>query len=153
MRHRDELSNTSHSLEGLKAVLDGTSFLRSSTSMETSTSSPTNTPPVSRVLLYNRPKSLRLSRAVAEAPRLRFPHRSLTSAVGPSTQSTISLVAFLMVKSPVTFSLPLESCVTCFDLKVIDGYFSTSKNSALFKWASLLGSRVLIIEVSMVATT
>src|SRR6266700_6471514 len=58
-----------------------------------------------------------------------------------------------MVRSPVIFSLPAETCSIFFDLKVIVGYFATSKNLSLLRSASRLGSLVSTVFASMVIST
>ena len=73
------------------------------------------------------PKSLRLIVVEADAPTCWLPRGSLTGALGPSTSSTTSLVVPWIVRSPVIFNLPVPAACTDFDLKVIVGYFATSK--------------------------
>src|SRR6266850_234942 len=100
---------------------DYLSFLTSSTSMMMDTSSPTTTPPLSRVAFHFTPKSWRLILVLAVAALRVFPQGSLRGAVGPSTSRTTSLVVPRMVRSPVTLSLPGATCSTFLDLKVMEG--------------------------------
>ena len=100
-------------------------FLTSSTSMVIFTSSPTTRPPVSNTLFHVIPKSLRLIFAVAVAPRLKLPHGSFTSGVGPSTSTVISRVTPRMVRSPTTFNLFVSVLVTFLETKarpLLEGY-------------------------------
>src|SRR5467141_4748201 len=85
------------------------------------TSSPTTTPPLSKVAFHFTPKSWRLTLVVAVTAARTLPQGSFTGAVGPSTSSTTSLVVPWMVRSPVTLSLPVATCWTLLDLKVIEG--------------------------------
>src|SRR4029077_9751096 len=73
-----------------------------STSIVTSTSSPTITPPPSSAWLHVIPKSRRSSFAVAWAPARTLPTGSFTGAVGPSTSSVTSRVTPWSARSPVT---------------------------------------------------
>src|SRR6185369_9961903 len=130
----------------------GTDFIISISRL-ISTSSPTITPPVSRVLFQVKPKSFLLILVVAEAPFLIFPHGSLLSTEGPSTSSTTSLVTPCRDRSPVTFSLSLPALATFFETKVIVGYLATSKKSALRRCSSLFCTLVLMELVSMVTCT
>src|SRR5947208_8967212 len=72
------------------------------------------------------PKSRRLIFVVASAP-MRTPPIAFTAGDGPSTSSTTSLVTPWIVRSPVTFNLPWLSTSAFLDLKVMVGYFATSK--------------------------
>src|SRR6266705_5421313 len=58
-----------------------------------------------------------------------------------------------MVRSPVIFSLLGATCSTLLDLKVIVGYFTTSKKSGLLRWSLRLGSRVSTVVASIVTST
>src|ERR1700687_6276837 len=91
-----------------------------STSIVILTSSPT-TPPLSKVAFHFTPKSWRLTLVLAVTAVRTLPQGSFTGAVGPSTSSTTSLVVPWMVRSPVALSLPVATCWTLLDLKVIDG--------------------------------
>src|SRR3979490_2452482 len=95
--------------------------LINSASMVILTSSPTTTPPLSRVAFHFTPKSWRLTLEVAATATRTLPQGSFTGDVGPSTSSTTSLVVPRMVRSPVTLSLPVATCWTLLDLKVIEG--------------------------------
>src|SRR6266568_3658495 len=92
-----------------------------SASMVILTSSPTTTPPLSRVAFHFTPKSWRLILEEALTATRWLPQGSFTGAVGPSTSNTTSLVVPRMVRSPVTLSFPGESCSTFLDLKVMVG--------------------------------
>src|SRR6266852_5065470 len=83
-----------------------------STSMVILTSSPTTTPPLSKVAFHFTPKSWRLTLVEAVTATRTFPQGSFTGAVGPSTSSTTSLVVPRIVRSPVTLSLPVATCWT-----------------------------------------
>src|SRR6266853_2561478 len=124
-----------------------------SASMVILTSSPTTTPPLSRVAFHFTPKSWRLTLDVAVAAARTLPQGSFTGAVGPSTSRTTSLAVPRMVRSPVTFSLPGASCSTFLDLKVMVGKCATSKNLLLRRSLSRAGSRVSTVETSMVTST
>src|SRR5579863_291019 len=117
------------------------------------TSLPTSQPPVSRAAFQFRPKSLRLILPLAEMPMRVLPQGSLFGAVGPSTSNVTGLVTPCTVRSPVTrySASPLRS--TFVDLNVIWGYFSASKKSALFRCPSRCASPVLIVEMSIEAST
>src|SRR5580698_2962135 len=78
------------------------------------------------------PKSWRLMVVVAEAARWGAPI-TVISGVGPLTSSTTSLVTPCSVRLPVTFHLPSVSGSILTDLKVMVGYFATSRKSGLFR--------------------
>src|SRR6266478_8720867 len=128
-------------------------FLIISRSIVIATSSPTTTPPPSMFAFHFTPKSWRFIFVVAFAATRVLPHGSFTGGVGPSTSRTASLVTPRMVRSPVIFSLPAETCSIFFDLKVIVGYFATSKNLSLLRSSSRLGSLVSTVFASMVIST
>src|ERR1700687_3670235 len=92
-----------------------------STSIVILTSSPTTTPPLSKVAFHFTPKSWRLTLVVAVTAVRTLPQGSFTGAVGPSTSSATSLVVPWMVRSAVTLRLPVATCWPLLDLKVIDG--------------------------------
>jgi len=117
------------------------------------TSSPTTTPPPSMLAFHFTPKSWRLTLVDAFTATLECPQGSLIGAVGPSTSRTTSFVTPWMVKSPVIFSWPGAACSTFLDLKLIVGYFATSKKSALFRCALRCGSRVSKVDASIVTST
>ena len=73
------------------------------------------------------PKLDRMIVVVAEMPRCDLPFGSLKGGVGPSTSRTASFVTPCIVRSPVTFNLPVPAASTFVDLKVIVGYLATSK--------------------------
>src|SRR5207253_7515471 len=98
-------------------------------------------------------QSWRFKFVVAWAATRVLHHGYFTGGVGPSTSSAASLVTPRMVRSPVIFSLPAETCSIFFDLKVIVGYFATSKNLSLLRSASRLGSLVSTVFASMVIST
>src|SRR6266851_5654928 len=124
-----------------------------SASMVILTSSPTTTPPLSRVAFHLTPKSSRLTLEVAVTAARTLPQGSFTGAVGPSTSSTTSLVVPRMVRSPVTLSFPGAACSTLLDLNVMVGKWATSKNLSLRRSLSRAGSRVSTVETSMVTST
>src|SRR5467141_2171771 len=117
------------------------------------TSSPTTTPPLSKVAFHFTPKSWRLILVVALAAVRVLPQGSFMGAVGPSTSRTTSLVVPRMVRSPVTLSLPGATCSTFLDLKVMVGKCATSKNLSLRRSLSRAGSRVSTVETSIVTST
>src|ERR1041384_2434165 len=80
--------------------------LTNSTSKDIATSSPTNIPPASSTLFQFRPKSLRLTRVVAERPIRVLPHGSFVGGLGPSTAKTTLRVTPCIVRSPSTDSSP-----------------------------------------------
>src|ERR1043165_6857641 len=80
--------------------------LMNSTSKDIATSSPTNIPPASSTLFQFRPKSLRLTRVVAERPIRVLPHGSFVGGLGPSTSKTTLRVTPCIVRSPSTDSSP-----------------------------------------------
>src|SRR5262249_55431236 len=122
-----------------------------STSTLIATSSPTISPPPSNVLLQLMPKSLRSILVAACAPARVLPMGSLTGAVTSETSSTTSLVTPWSVRSPVTLNWPDPAGSIVFDLKVIVGYFATSRKSALFRCSSRFASRVSMLAASLVA--
>jgi hypothetical protein len=94
---------------------------------------PSRNSPVSSAAFHVRPKSPCLILVVAEAPILAFPKGSFVSADGTSTFRTTSLVTPWIVRSPFKFSSPSPSGVIELLLKMMVGYFSTSRKSALFR--------------------
>src|SRR5260370_2805604 len=115
--------------------------------------SPTRNPPVSSAAFQGRQKSRRLILVVAEAPMLAFAQGSFVSGDGTSPFRTPSRVTPWIVRSPCKFSSPSPSKVTVLLLKVIAGYFSTSRKSALFRCLSRSASRVLIVFASITTST
>src|SRR5579863_4948941 len=100
-------------------------FTNSSSSV-IATSSPTRTPPVSRVALNVSPKSVRLTLVFAVTPTRVLPQGSFAGGVGPSTSNSTSFVTPCTVSGPETETLPSALRVMWDDLKVIVGNFSTS---------------------------
>src|SRR5580693_166859 len=98
------------------------------------------------------PKSLRLIFVVAEAPvrRRSLPIGSLIDDEGPSTSRTTSLVTPLIVRSPVTFSLPVPAASTFLDWKVMVAYFWASRKRGLRRSLSRISTRVSTEAASMV---
>src|SRR6266567_730169 len=123
-----------------------------STSSVMFTSSPTSTPPVSRAEFQVRPKSFRLILVVAESPMRVLPQGSLPGALGPSTANVTGLVRPCMVRSPITAYATSPVFLTEVDLKVMVGYFSTSKKSALLRCPSRWASPVVRVDMSMEAS-
>src|SRR5882672_5617241 len=120
--------------------------------MVNSTSSPTATPPVSKVLFQTKPKSLRNSLPVAEAPRTVLPDRALEGGAIESTVRVTGLVTPWIVRFPIARSLPSAAFSKWLDLKVMKGYFATSKKSAPRRCSSRLALRVLTDAASMVTS-
>ena len=93
--------------------------------------SETSTPPASRAAFQVRPKSLRLTTVLPSKPMRSLPNGS-TAAPLYSNSMVTGLVVSMMVRSPVT-TRSLPSALMSVDLKVMLGYFSTSKKSALLR--------------------
>ena len=96
---------------------------------------------------------LAIDLVVAESPMRVLPQGSLPGALGPSTAKVTGLVTPCIVRSPVTEYSPWPVRFTEVDLKVIVGYFSTSKKSGLLRCPSRWASPVLRVDTSTVAST
>src|SRR6266545_1525542 len=114
--------------------------------------SPTSQPPVSSATFQFRSKSLRLILVWALKPALVVP-QGVLACPAYSTESTTGLVMSRMVSSP--YSLPWVSSrsSTRLLLKVIYGYFSTSRKSGERRCVSRRSSPVTRLEASICTST
>src|SRR6185503_11284153 len=119
-----------HLQENCMLPLDYAGFSTTCESIESFTSSPTTTPPVSSNWFQPKPKSLRLSLPVALNPARLFPYGSLATPSSVAS-SAISFVTPCSVNSPMSryWFESRDTCSTRRLLKVIVGYLSTSKKS------------------------
>src|SRR6516164_5257811 len=140
-----------------KSLRVATHFAAGGTTISTSrlmlTSSPTTTPPASRVLFQATPKSWRLILVEPETAVRCKPQGSLMGGLGAVTSRTACLVTPRIVRSPVILSLPGPADSTLVDLKAMIGYLATSKKSELMRCLSRSGSRVSTVVASMVTLT
>ncbi|OUE08869.1 hypothetical protein CMsap09_07990 [Clavibacter michiganensis] len=90
-----------------------------------------------------RPKSSRLTTAVAVAPNLVLPYASLPKPPN-STSNVTGLVTPRIVKSPSIFASPSASTRTAVETKSMVGLFSASKKSLVRRCWSRFGSLVSI---------